>query len=895
MLVIPGRRVPIRDRPPFLIRKRVALVMGDTFFVGSYTKVFLKLRGITIDELEFRLPDGPEAGTVSLCRDAEFDPAMPDVMLCLGYKPGKYLFQVVNRATNIVMAEQTFWLTTDWTNDNDAPSLSFTGISESFASNPAWGQPGAPAGPQNVPPSPVTGTRRLAIVLLDTTDGLYPTDAPTLTTIQNRWMNEIINGVMISGKLVGARQYYQEVSYGNFDIAADIFAPVHLPNNWSTYFNADGAPKAASWQTFITAADGVVNYNNYQLIIFVSEQATGSRNAWPYGGPGTFSTSEGDKSLGVVSMPREWGAAFRPDRTVRSTVIHELGHTLGLRDQYTPDAGRNVGSWDPMHAEGNLPHFSIAHRLMLGWVQAGWVKTYNFVNGGTPVNETTSLSPIETGAPAAGRKTGIEIRLADGWNYYVEYRSGQATQIGDQNLDLNNAVLVTDVDSSPGDAPLSRPIILRVPNDIDGDGSVLINGGDYRETDTTDPTSPTDFKLSVSGITTAKADVKVEYGINSRPDPSIRPWPAGPGRQWQSPDIEVRNDRNVADPVNWFNVPWSGHPNRVIARVKNNGDLAAPNVRVEFYIKSFNVGGTPEVFLGAATQTIPARGTVNFETNWNAPAGGHHCMIVRIPGYFIPGPPPVSEMSVFNNFAQSNYDRFISATASPASREITFVEVGNPYSRATRVFVHPGQSNPLYRTYLEHTSLLLQPGETRKVRVMFEYDYTNLFKTPISLGQGQTFDSRKQRQDNELNPDRLIQKYRQQPNRVALAAFIDVPQEHPHTPELLGGAEVQVVTGRKTKFDYFYLDGQVGGRVVEDTAGRQPLGIGEGKVLVIFRNDDEPDKPLVVYEEARLDWDGRFVAKVTEKAVEIRFRTVQAYYVPAEDYSDAYSEVIKQP
>ncbi|MPR37073.1 hypothetical protein [Salmonirosea aquatica] len=594
-------------------------------------------------------------------------------------------------------------------------------------------------------------------------------------------------------------------------------------------------------------------------------------------------------------MPREWGAAFRPTRTVRSTVIHELGHSLGLGDQYTPNTGRNVGNWDPMHAEGNLPHFSIAHRMMLGWAQGGWLKTYNFATGGTPVNETITLNPIEKGAPSAGNSAGIEIRLSDGWNYYVEYRSGQGTHIGDRNLDTNNAVLVTDVDSTPGDAPISRPIIVRVNNDSDNDGSVLVNGLDYRETDTTDPTFPTDFRLSVSGINATKADVKVEYGVNSRPDPAIRPWPASPDRQWQSPDIEVQNARNLADPANWFNVPWAGNPNTVIARVKNNGTLAAPGVRVEFYVKNFNVGGAPETFLGADTRAIPALGTVDFQTGWNPPGNGHYCLIVRIPGYFLPGPPPVLEMSIFNNEAQSNYTRFISADASPATREVTYVEVGNPYEKPTRVFVRPGQTNPLYRTYLEHTSVMLEAGESRKVKMMFEYDDTNLFKTPVFIGNNTTIDITGQNRESKALAERTLRKYRQVPNRVGLATYIDNPLEkHPHTPALLGGAQVEVVTGRKTKFEYFYLDGRIGGRVIEDTNSRVIRGVSGGKVLVIFRNDEDRDNPKVVYEEVKLDWDGRFVTKETNEAIRIKYLTLQGYYVPAAGYGDCYSEIIKR-
>lgn len=891
------RRVGRIDWPRILRRKYVAIQMDKSHFVGSYSRVYLSLRGITIDELDFRVSGGGKAGVVSACRDADFNIKRPEIMFCAGYQPGTYTLQAIERSSNILMDEEKFEITTEWQDQRDGPSLSFTGISENLGFGPAWG--GGPAGPQNLNVVPAFGTRRIAIALIDTADARYSSDPVTVTAIKDRWMNEVISGVTIGARVESARAYYREVSYGNYDLSADVYGPINLPNDWNAYFAADGAPFAAFWQQAMTACDSAIDYNNYDNLIFVSEQfvdAAGAFfNAWPYGGGGTFTTAEGIKNLGVVSMPREWGAAFNPGRTVRSTVIHELGHSLGLADQYTPATGRNAGNWEPMHAEGNLPHFSLAHRMMLGWVQASWLKTYNFATAAGVVNETISLSPIETGAPTAGMKSGIEVRLSDGWNYYVEYRSGQTTHIGDRALDVANAVLVTDVDSTPGDAPISRPIILRVNDDSDGDGSVLVNGLDYRETDITDPTYPTDFKLSVTNVTSSNADVKVEYGVNSKPDPAIRKWPAGPDRQWQSPDIEVQNARNLADPAGWFNVPWTGHPNTVIATVKNNGNLDAPGVRVEFYVKNFNLGGVPETLLGADVQDIPALGTTQFSTSWPAPGTGHYCIAVRIPGYLTPGPNPVLEMSIFNNEAQSNYSRFISAAASPASRETTFVEVGNPYSKATRVFIRPGQSNPLYRTYLEHTSLYLEPGETRSIRMMFEYDPTNLYRTPTSLGK---FDSI----DMERDPDRsqheivkTIRAFRDKPNRVGVAAYIDNPADQPaHTPSRLGGFDAEIVTGQKTRFEYFYLDGYVGGRVVLYTEARSPAGVTHGTVVVAFVNDRERDKPVIVYDRVRVDLEGTFALKVPDAAEQAKFNAVQAYYVPAEEYGDCESEVVQR-
>jgi len=42
-----------------------------------------------------------------------------------------------------------------------------------------------------------------------------------------------------------------------------------------------------------------------------------------------------------------------------------------------------------------------------------------------------------------------------------------------------------------------------------------------------------------------EAVVQIEYGTNGRPDLYIRPWPRGDN--WQSPDIEIRNARSLAD------------------------------------------------------------------------------------------------------------------------------------------------------------------------------------------------------------------------------------------------------------------------------------------------------------------------------------------------------------
>lgn len=242
-----------------------------------------------------------------------------------------------------------------------------------------------PVGPQNINVVPATGTRRIAILFVDTSSQRYPTDAMTMQGHRDRWMHEIIVGVSSGGQTRSTRAFYQEVSFGNFDLSGQAFGPVSLSGAWDTYFNADGSPKGSLHQAAITAADSLVDYRDFDTVLMVSPTvpasgATPPKAACPYasiGAWGPYTTGEGNRNLGVISMPNEWGTTS--NREIHETFAHELGHNLGLGDQYTPSVpGRNPGGWEMMHDDDAFPHFSVAHRMMLGWVQAPWLRTFNF-------------------------------------------------------------------------------------------------------------------------------------------------------------------------------------------------------------------------------------------------------------------------------------------------------------------------------------------------------------------------------------------------------------------------------------------------------------------------------------------------------------------------------------
>ena len=831
-------------------------------FVGSFTQLAITIdpgSGLTLDDIDFEVTSGLAGGMVSLSRSRNFNIEKPVLLLLAGYEPGTHVLEARERAGGTIVGELKYEIEGTWEGREQGPPLWFSGEPNARLAGAAWG--GGPSGPQNVATVPALGTRRIAVLFVDTSSQRYTSDATTMQGHRDRWIAEVVDGVTVAGQTRSTAAFFREVSFGNFDLTAEAYGPVQLPADHDTYFNADRSPKGSFYQSAITAGDGLIDYSKFDTVVCVTPTVpavgmTPEKSAWPYasiGHWGPYTTAEGNLNLGVVSMPNEWGTTN--DREIHETFAHELGHNLGLGDQYTPAVtGRNAGGWELMHADDPLPHFSVGHRMMLGWVPAGWVRTFNFAASGSPVDTPVTLHPIEQGVPPIDRASAIEVRIGDGFNYYFEYRNGEFPQIGDRSLPNDDHVLGTDMASPPFIAPYARPPVLLLPSDGDDAGAVLGNGDFYREIDASP--SPVEFRADVSGINGNKADVRIRYGTNGRPDPSIRPWPASSTRPWQSPDIEVRNARSMVD-AQWFNVPWVGNPNTVVASVTNKGNVMAPDVRVNFHVKNFNIGGAPEAFLGADIRDIPAGTTVEFTTTWVPPAVGHFCIIVRIPLYVVPTVPTLVEMTELNNTAQTNYDRFVSTTGSPSIRQETMVEVGNPYARPTRVWIIGQQTNPIYRTYLDTTWLLLEPGETRQIRVMVEYALDpRSDEIPLDV---QAFTER-------------VQELMRRPNNLGLHTYAENPEDDPrHALELLGGADVQVATGRGATFDRFDTEGRTVFGLVVTVDDRVPVH--GGQVLVTFA--DDPDAPHAFLTVATQLDDGSFKLRAPRK-----WNMARADYLP---------------
>ena len=242
-----------------------------------------------------------------------------------------------------------------------------------------------------------------------------------------------------------------------------------------------------------------------------------------------------------------------PVRNRTFTLCHELGHTLGLADLYDADNdypaeinARGTGGVDLMSDSQDLPHFSLANRLRLGWVDRSWLRRFDFtaspVGGSVVVQAAEALT---SAGPVAGQVAGIEVPIFDDWSYLFEYRREQPGQIGDQRMETSvvagrTQILVgTDLRVSGGQ--VARPPIIRLGNDLDGDGPVLVNDGqDYQDSDTTNPERMHDFTLALDAIASPSPDaatVHVTYLEAHRPQLQVRPAP-GYGN-FKSPDIDL--------------------------------------------------------------------------------------------------------------------------------------------------------------------------------------------------------------------------------------------------------------------------------------------------------------------------------------------------------------------
>jgi M6 family metalloprotease-like protein len=874
VLVVTSTTVAVADYLGDLPPRPRLVPPADPLFVGSWVRLQYDLSGsgLTPDDVGFVVTDGPDVAIVSHTRTVTGTGGERETLLVAGGLLGRFALQMVEAASGAVLDEVEFEVTDHWRNPDVGPSMFVQGDTAPPSPGYDWG--GGPNSPQNLGTLPHNGRWRVGVLLVDTSDGRYPTDAAGLAAVRKAVLDEVQDGVAVDGTTRSARHYYEEVS--RYDATTNrgltvrahdnrVFGPVSLPDGWGSYFaqkkDADGTVTDERWsslgatvQTIVTRAhtDGVMSTSDFSaidvlLLVPRSPDTTAGTSTKRFVWPHASSTQTFLAGSNVQTDQRSFGWIFVPPdfnvhdgRRVHATLSHEIGHTLGLPDlygfpSYTPDiTSRLTMDWDMMAGSRNvMPHYSLSNRMRQGWVSAAHLRLFNFAVSGS-VNQDVTLSAAGL-APTAGRFRGIEIRLSDGWNTYVEYRAKQPSHLGD-TLPDDRRVVITDVTSEIFRTPVERPPIVFVHNDADGDGPILPATADYEDVD---PTSQKSLVVTVRSTAADSAVVNVKYGSDGRPDPGIRPWGGPP--EWKSPDIEVRNARAQADPGRWANTPWLGNDNTVVAKVRNNGDLLCKGVVVDLFAIRFTTGDeSPMLLLGTVTKDIPAGQTVEFSAPWHPPEteDPHFCLVARIRLYQDPTIAGLFETNIFNNEARSNYFRFVSASSSPSNRVSADVRLSNPFSEPTVVHAVVRSGHPYHRVFVEHRWHTVPARSSRPVRVMDEA----LVGFPEEDEYGSGVRSDLWKTDNTVG----VEGWAERPFESDCGART-----------LTGGAAIRVGAGRATVVEILEATTSfVRGRVYLAEDGDP---VTDGSVVAVAREEDEFGGHLTT--EAQVQNDGEWVTE----------------------------------
>jgi len=856
--------------------------------------------GLDPAAVTWEVREGKEMGTLSLASGAAPDGTAVEHRVLAGATAGEFHVDGRDASSGEVLATARFRVVDLWPDTVLGPSRAVTGVQQVLAKG-GWG--GGAAGPQNMPATPAPEEFRVAVVLVRTKGAR--------SRVNGDARRDQFTEHMIGAESV--RSYYEEVSFRSASgtpgpthpkgttvklVNGAAFGPIDVPYTWTELFaKGDPAdpwgawnPTGAAWdllggcfsdhlnslgipETVLRSIDSVV----FAMLpasdgpVQVGADTLSAQWSWAYAGAAgrywksplstTFTTTAA--VVMPAALPANHPAPWREEEFM-TTICHELGHNLGCPDLYgtflAEIADRGIDDWDLMSIDGPLPHFSLPHRMRLGWIDPGWIEAIDF--GANPASRNVTLRAIEAlsrSGPPAGERAGIEVRINDGWNYYFEYRREQAAQIGDQDLPVNRALLGTDVHQALA-GEMERPLIMKLPKDVDGDGPVLRTPGtDYEESDDTNPDRMHDFRIireETMPLDPDQLQVRVEWISAHRAQLHIEH--AQGISNYKSPDIDIDGPAGL-------NKIAKGLKHTIRARVTNTGTKAADKVRVRISWLPFTTApGTWHPLPDPPEQAIGPHSNTIFAIEWTPPASfqvagkevEHFCVRVDIDRYVDPTDPSGSEIVIHDNWAQSNFDTGRVAHGSPSERLRTAVTTTNKLAVPALHATILNQSSPHFRAYVDHAWQRIDPGAT----VAWELAHESLAGDPIF---GEDFEAEFGRRGGETMLNELAARCIVQPPR---------PNDGPFERF---GVQLNMRPGIRTWTDDLRAAGElVTGRVLSGDPVR-PNGVGDGAVRVVGWPEESPEEQYWAEGEAGLDGvfeiglDGRLVGAASSGRISL--------------------------
>lgn len=864
--------------------------------VGGFEEVAVTIdpgSGIQFDDLEFVLE--PTLGSISLSRSPEFDAENPTITVIAGAIPGLHSFEAMSKRTGQLVGRGHFEVQDAWIDQPDGPRIVYDKSSPVYEDITPL-QVNSVAEEFGIKPR--LGDYRIQVVYVDTATRRYQIGSTDFGAWRRVFDDSSANP--------SVRRYFEEVSDNKLNIEVPEDSPViSLDGEFDDYFFPEQGdyywvPKEGIYQHLANALRELVDLSIVDAIALVfmhvdelvddqGKPDNSGKFPWArYLGAPAYTLPDGAKHIPTMLFPYGWLDIPAGYYQAIDVALHEFGHALGLPDLYRQPPERDQMSLDPMGGQIlRFPHFSMYHKIRLGWVELDQVKIFDVSEPGMEAVTLirSSLATEEVGHRPLGEAL-AGYRLAPRLYYLWEHRhlpTEHSPGMSEQHLLREPAVWGTELNR--GRPPGDRTSPLYLLQKDNGDGYVLhAPGMKYLELDAGDLKNRYPLQVTLASIDEGTADLNFTHNESLRPEPHIRPWKEAGRLAYKSDDVSVRNARNWDEVrLEWTNPDWMWDalidgPNRIVARVHNAGKVDAPGVKVVFLQVEWGAGQEEQDWQLVSVETvdIPAMSTVEVESQpWfpRSESGvtdrSHYCLRAILTGdendwkrpYSVPGyEPPLLEANPDNNLAQSNIAMRYSSTASPSERVVVPFRVHNRFEDARTFRIEVTQDNPLFRTYVEHRWVEVPGKGHRDVMVYSEYV-----------------------EDGSSDED--IDSFRDLPNHVNIKATTLLGDDE----FSVGGSTLLVRRGDRTEIAEFSATPIAGSSdlliqgVVRNvgTGGAAPESV---VVLSLIAEDADPLVERVVMQG------GQFQAVVPGEGWE----QVRALYVPPEGFAES-SAVVNNP
>lgn len=250
---------------------------------------------------------------------------------------------------------------------------------------------------------PHTGSPKAIVILVNFADTSFIVSGP------QKVFNEYLNGETLTdyghGEALNygsVRQYFKDMSFGNFTPQFDVYGPYNLSQKMAYYGANSGSTEDIHFASIISdackLADADVNFANYDAdgdgyadLVYIIYAGYGESNGassntiWPKSGAIESGTYDGKKvsRYGLNSelnmFPAYYSKSF-PKINGIGLFCHEFSHTLGMPDIYPTSTSAQVNNqemeyWDVMDG-GEYVHHGYCPAPYTAWEREtiGWYK-----------------------------------------------------------------------------------------------------------------------------------------------------------------------------------------------------------------------------------------------------------------------------------------------------------------------------------------------------------------------------------------------------------------------------------------------------------------------------------------------------------------------------------------